>query len=279
MREMAQLSGIAEGTLRMWEARHGFPAPERLPSGHRRYTERDLEEIRLVLAARAQGLSLGAAIDRARAALRRHQPSVFAALRAGYPHLQTQLLPKRALVCLSHAIEDESTAHADRPLLFGCFQRERFYREAEPRWREMAATASRAVVLADFERRRVARRDPVEVPIHASDAVIREWVIVCEGTEFAACMVGFERPGKPRGTRWFETIWSAERPVVRAAARICAELAVRGAPQLIDDLRFLDDPVIAHPDDVRRLASLTTRMVRYATSSPVRPHGDARSRM
>ena len=37
--EIAARSGVAVGTLRMWEARYGFPVPGRLPSGHRRYSE------------------------------------------------------------------------------------------------------------------------------------------------------------------------------------------------------------------------------------------------
>ncbi len=44
---------------------------------------------------------------------------------------------KRTLIALSHAIEDECAARAERPLLFGSFQRERFYRDSEPRWREL----------------------------------------------------------------------------------------------------------------------------------------------
>ena len=49
MREMSTRSGVSEGTLRMWEARHGFPVPQRLPSGHRRYSELELRRVRAVL--------------------------------------------------------------------------------------------------------------------------------------------------------------------------------------------------------------------------------------
>ena len=38
-------TGIATGTLRMWEQRHGFPVPERSPSGHRRYRESEVREL------------------------------------------------------------------------------------------------------------------------------------------------------------------------------------------------------------------------------------------
>ena len=39
--ELAERTGLSPTTLRMWEQRHGFPTPVRLPSGHRRYEESD----------------------------------------------------------------------------------------------------------------------------------------------------------------------------------------------------------------------------------------------
>ena len=41
IRDLVARTGVEQGTLRMWERRHGFPVPERLASGHRRYSERD----------------------------------------------------------------------------------------------------------------------------------------------------------------------------------------------------------------------------------------------
>ena len=49
----------------MWERRHGFPEPERLPKGHRRYSKRDIELVRRVASERAAGVSLPLAIERA----------------------------------------------------------------------------------------------------------------------------------------------------------------------------------------------------------------------
>ena len=138
----------------MWEVRHGFPQPRRMSSGHRRYSEQDLARVRAVLRGRARGLSLQAAIELAHDVGDEQPPSVYASLRSRYPELETQLLSKRAMLAMSHAIEDECLARAERPLLFGCFQRERFYRASESRWRELARTAEQAVVLADFGRAR-----------------------------------------------------------------------------------------------------------------------------
>src|SRR3954453_23104673 len=112
MREVAAASGVRAGTLRMWEARHGFPDPERLASGHRRYSVRDLEQVRALVTAREAGLSLPVAIERARRLGAEPRPSVFSALRERFPELAPQLIPKRVLTHLSHAIEDECCLRA-----------------------------------------------------------------------------------------------------------------------------------------------------------------------
>jgi DICT domain-containing protein/predicted DNA-binding transcriptional regulator AlpA len=268
MREFASATGVGEGTLRMWEARHGFPAPERLPSGHRRYSQHDVEQVRALLQARAEGLSLPMAIDRARRLATAPPPSIFGALRDRFPALQPQLVPKRVLIHLSHAIEDECCMRAREPLLFGCFQRERFYRAEEARWCAMSRTAERAIVFADFLRPRRPRGAPAEVPIASTDPLGREWAIVCDARESAACLVGWERPSGPGEERRFETVWTVDRAVVREAARACSALAERAVPELVDDLRerLADSPPPAGPD-VRAAVELTTRMVLYATAA------------
>jgi MerR family transcriptional regulator, light-induced transcriptional regulator len=79
--EVVERTGVAEATLRVWERRYGFPVPERLASGHRRYSERDVELIRAVAAKRASGLSLPVAIEQARRLGAQPASSVYAALR------------------------------------------------------------------------------------------------------------------------------------------------------------------------------------------------------
>ncbi|NNF05887.1 MAG: MerR family transcriptional regulator [Candidatus Eisenbacteria bacterium] len=53
--EVAELTGIAPATLRIWERRYGVPLPVRLPSGHRRYTQEQIQWLRKV----SEALSLG----------------------------------------------------------------------------------------------------------------------------------------------------------------------------------------------------------------------------
>lgn len=278
---VVQRTGIAAGTLRMWEQRHGFPTPERLPSGHRRYSERDVALISKVVAERTTGLSLVAAIERATMCAEVPVQSVYATLRRRRPDLEPRPLSKRVLLALTHAIEDESLARAERPLLFGSFQRERFYRQAQPRWRELSRTADLAIVFADFDRVRTARGAPVEVPVDRSHPLTREWAIVCLAAEHAVCLVGWEPPAWPpdglaqnrptrgdAGQRVFESIWSVEPKVVAEAARICAGIAATRIPTLIERVAArLDSHESYVPRDQLRLATaITSRALSYLSS-------------
>jgi DICT domain-containing protein len=269
IREVARETGVSEGTLRMWETRYGFPEPERLPSGHRRYTEDNVLQVRQVARDRESGLSMKAAIDRAREVASEPDASIYAGVRRRRPDLQPYLLPKRTLVGLSHAIEDECASRAERPVLFASFQRERFWRHAERRWRELARTAHSAIVFADFDEPQVPedRLEPIRLPIDRSDPLGREWSIVCDAPDYAAFLAGWERPGQddvPDTDRRFETIWSVEPALVREAARISAGFVQRTRPDLVD--RFVDRLRETPPpsgEELRLVGALTNRMVAY----------------
>src|SRR5947209_15058004 len=172
--EVVERTGMAEATLRMGERRYGFPAPERLASGHRRYSEHEVELIRSVAAKRAAGLALPVAVEQVRREGSQPATSVYAALRRRRPDLEPRVLLKPMMLALSHAIEDEALARAERLIVFGSFQRERFYRQAQLRWRELARTAEVAVAFADFARLRAPRDAPVEVPVPRQHPFNRE---------------------------------------------------------------------------------------------------------
>ena len=273
MRDVVARTGLPAATLRMWETRYGFPEPGRLPSGHRRYSDRQVELIRQVLRDRDGGLSLPAAIERARSsAPSADEPSIFAGLRRRRPDLVPYLLPKRVLVALSHAIEDECLSRAERAVMFASFQRERFYRDAEPRWREFARTAQLCATFADFDRVRRPRGRPVEVPLDRDSPMAREWSLVCDAPDYAACLAAWEHPGQedaPDGQRVFETIWTVEPELVREASRIALGLCERGGAK---DLRErADDLLEATPapsaEELRLVTALTGRMVAYIGGS------------
>jgi MerR family transcriptional regulator, light-induced transcriptional regulator len=269
--EVVERTGVAEATLRMWERRHGFPVPQRLASGHRRYSEREVELIRAVAAKRAAGLALPVAIEQARSEGSQPATSVYAALRRRRPDLEPRVLLKPMMLALSNAIEDEALARAERLMVFGSFQRERFYRQAQLRWRELARTAEVAVVFADFARLRAPRGAPVEVPVPREHPLNREWALVCEGQDFALCLTGWEPPESgqsPDGMRRFEAIWSVEPEVVREASRICCAIAAARRPDVAEAARArLEAPLSAAPESQLRLASaVTARMLSHVSS-------------
>jgi MerR family transcriptional regulator, light-induced transcriptional regulator len=266
--EVVDRSGVAEGTLRMWERRHNFPAPERLPSGHRRYSERDVELIRRVAAERAGGVSLTVAIERAERDAAMPVRSIYASLRSARPELEPRTLPKRLILALSRAIEDESLARAERPLLFASFQLERYYRQEQARWCELAEGAELTLAFADFEQLRVSPNAPAEVPVDRGHPLTREWAIVCDAPGYSVCLAGWEPPVSPSAPvqeRCFESIWSVEPEIVREAARNCAAIAAVQSPELVAGVRAQLDAEAPAParEQLRLAAAITNRTLSY----------------
>jgi DNA-binding transcriptional MerR regulator len=59
MGAVTRRTGIGEHTLRAWERRFGFPQPERLQSGHRRYPAAQVEQLLLIREALSAGYRAG----------------------------------------------------------------------------------------------------------------------------------------------------------------------------------------------------------------------------
>ncbi len=274
--EVARETGVSAETLRAWELRYGFPTPTRAASGHRRYPPDEVDAILAVVRQREAGLSLETAIGRARRPAVEPEPSLFAGVRRAHPDLLAQQLSHRSMLAISRAIEDECFARAERPVLVGCFQHERAYRASEACWRELARTATVTVVLADFPagagtlRETPIAGEPREVPLDPGAPLLREWAVVCDAPDSAACLVGWERPGGANGPtanryRAFEAVWSVEPTVVRDAARLGVELASRRAPDLasVAELLARDDPIADDRNVARRATSLTNRILGF----------------
>lgn len=270
--DLARRTGVAVATLRMWESRHGFPRPQRLGSGHRRYAERDVELVRAVLRRRDGGARLevaiaGVVLAEAAAAGGPGAPSVFATMRRLHPGLQPQRLKKSTLLALSWAIEDECIARAERAMTFGAFQHEHYYRGSEERWTELARVARSTMVLAAFraEPSPVDRTIFVDLPVDAP--MRREWAVVCDAPDHPAMLTAWELPGQssvPDGKRLFESVWTVEPRPVRDAARACAQVAQQlGHPEgglLLYELAENPPPA---PVELLRAASLLNRVVAY----------------
>ena len=267
IREVAARSGVPAGTLRMWEERYGFPKPQRLPSGHRRFTEEQVDAVRAVVAAREAGLSLPAAIERVAGAPQERRDSLYGLLRLRRPELAPELIPKPRMLALTHAIEDECLSRAHAPVLIGSFQRERFFRAEEPRWKGFAATAAVAVAFADFETRIDTR--PRRLHVERSHQLNREWAIICFAPGASAALAGWEPPGQddvPDAERRFEAIWTVDPELVYEAADAAASLAEREGPAVAEEIRRSLGPRPAPSGpDVRGVAALARRMVSYVS--------------
>ena len=266
--ELAERTGLTPAVLRTWEARHGFPMPQRFASGHRYYRETDVDLVERVLHRQRAGVRLEAAIREVRAYSGAPSLSVFAMLRDDHPKLDPQLLHKSTLLGLSRAIEDEYLASADAGVVCGSFQRERFYRASKARWSELARRSLWSIVFADFLALQEQRADePARVPLSGDSPMRREWALVAETPRLGICLAGWEPPGQEGVSdrhRAFEVVWTVDSQATRQALRICAEVAgAAGLATAPDLLRELDeDPVVARADPVRA-AALFNRAIGY----------------
>ncbi|MEO5652458.1 MAG: DICT sensory domain-containing protein [Marmoricola sp.] len=261
--DLADRTGLSPATLRMWETRHGFPLPHRLESGHRRYRDADVEAIRTVMRHKDAGTRLELAIAAAMAEAEPAAPSIYAYLRRRHPHLGVHRLKKSTLLALSWAIEDEFCAKADKAMLYGSFQRERYYRHAEPRWNELARVSAGAVALAAFDEPDL-DGSPVRVNLPEDAPMRREWAVVCDSRDLPVVLTAWELPGQVdvrERDRLFESMWTVEGAPVRDAARVCAAVAVQNGA----DPERVGAPTSVAPGaaDVPSVTNLFNRMVAY----------------
>jgi DICT domain-containing protein len=265
--ELARLTGVPAATLRSWEDRYGFPCPQRLEGGHRRYARGDSAAIADVLRLRTSGLSLQAAIGQATTRVTDPGLSVFAGLRRAHPGLVPQELSKATLLAITQAMEDECCARAEQAALYAGFQQERFYRQSSQRWAELARTAAVTVIFADFGQSSGPGASPLTIRIPADAPLRREWFVVCAAPDYPAFVAGWEFPGQaavPDARRRFEVLWSVDPPVVRDAALICAQIAGALSPGL--GPLAADLPDAAPPPasaDLNRAIGLFNRMTSY----------------
>jgi hypothetical protein len=86
--------------------------------------------------------------------------------------------------------------------------------------------------------------------------------VVCDAPDAAACLAGFERPGRRQGApRSFEAVWSVNPAVVRDAAGIGAALARRR--DLTVELPVSGPPATDVSSMMRRATAVTNRIVAY----------------
>ena len=265
--DLARRTGVEISTLRAWETRYGFPTPKRLRSGHRRYSERDVETVSDVVRHRRAGSTLESALSRARADRTARRSSISSTLRAGLSNISPQRLSRAGMLAVSRAIEDEAVANAERGVFIGAFQHVGSFRSAQHRWVDFARTSELTIALATFPRARQ-RRQIWEVPLSTAEPISREWAVMYKSAHFTACLVGVEqlRSVQSPPIARFEALWTVEPDVVREALLTATTIAYAAAPQLAEQVRASDallQTASANYDVVRCMTSLTNRIVGY----------------
>jgi MerR family transcriptional regulator, light-induced transcriptional regulator len=277
IREVAEQTGIAAGTIRMWEQRYGFPTPQRTPSGYRLYSEEDVETLRRVITLRNTGLSVSAALERARTAAPGGRPTDRPSIFGAVPHGgRTRRLRKKTLVALSRAIEDETLASAAGPIVLGAFQRAKHYEKVRHRYERMAKAADVAAVFADFGEDHagaaLADGEPVEIGIRTEDPMGHEWAVVVDAPGFSVCLVAWEPPVSRAPAndmdRIFETFWTLDPEAVRRATEAGAAVARTNAPEVSERITdLLAERPLGATASVTALEALAMRMVGYLESA------------
>lgn len=270
--EVSRRTGIPVAGLRNWEQRYGLPRPQRTPSGQRRYREADCDLLTEVQRLHAGGLSLPAAMAQATASTGAGpgagtERSIFAGIRRQHPDLRVHVLNKKILLAVTWAIEDECGALAQRPVLLGSFQRQRYYEAAAARWADLARAADQTVVFADFARSRLHSEAVTEIAVPEDSPLRREWALICDAPDAPACVLAWERPGQEERReqdRVFEALWSVDPQVVRTAARIGGRLAAAAVPEIREQLgRRLSEEPAPSSADLRRAGGVIERTLDY----------------
>ncbi|MCB0065154.1 MAG: MerR family transcriptional regulator, partial [Caldilineaceae bacterium] len=63
LKAVVQETGLKPDTLRAWERRYGLPTPQRTDSGHRLYSQNDIDLLKWLMARLDEGLSISRAVD------------------------------------------------------------------------------------------------------------------------------------------------------------------------------------------------------------------------
>jgi DNA-binding transcriptional MerR regulator len=63
LKAVVQETGLKPDTLRAWERRYGLPAPQRTDSGHRLYSQNDIDLLKWFIARQDEGMSISRAVE------------------------------------------------------------------------------------------------------------------------------------------------------------------------------------------------------------------------
>ncbi|MBX3013588.1 MAG: MerR family transcriptional regulator [Caldilineaceae bacterium] len=63
LKAVVQETGLKPDTLRAWERRYGLPEPQRTDSGHRLYSQKDIQLLKWLIARQEEGMSISRAVE------------------------------------------------------------------------------------------------------------------------------------------------------------------------------------------------------------------------
>ncbi len=63
LKAVVRETGLKPDTLRAWERRYGVPAPQRTDSGHRLYSQHDIDTLKWLLVRQNEGMSISRAVE------------------------------------------------------------------------------------------------------------------------------------------------------------------------------------------------------------------------
>ena len=63
LKAVVRETGLKPDTLRAWERRYGVPTPQRTDSGHRLYSQHDIDTLKWLLDRQNEGMSISRAIE------------------------------------------------------------------------------------------------------------------------------------------------------------------------------------------------------------------------
>ena len=158
-----------------------------------------------------------------------------------------QMYFKSSLTALSHAMEDLVLNDSDKPLVIASFQRERFYRQESHRYKRIANKSDQVYVLAapetSFSNSSI---DYETIAFEPDDALAKEWHLVIIGKHYASCLICREHNVPPSDHKYgavidtnrrFEGIWTFDRSVTLAAAKIMLDRISIYRPELANKIR------------------------------------------
>jgi signal transduction histidine kinase/DICT domain-containing protein len=168
--------------------------------------------------------------------------SVLGELLEKMPQLRSHLYFKASLTALAHAVEDRVLTSNDRMLTIACFGQEIFSRQESHRYQRLAETSDDIYLLcAPDNQIHTEKGNYTAINFPPADALNGEWHLVAIGARFAACFICREKdlPSAESSvmpeidaSRRFEGIWTFDRSIAIAAAKILLDRIVGYRPDL-----------------------------------------------